>query len=276
MGLKESSKYSDEEVERDLYVIGVIYQIGDLVENKEDGTSGEIVRRGTNYVQYTDGENFYKAFLHSIQEKIRRVKQDPDIKDSPGTEPAKYYAKDAKGKDMSKSTKQARDRHFTKGAEMDDDNPDAYKPAPGDKGAKTKPSKHTLKYKKMFGEEELKYPKVKETKKGRQYIDGDYKTFESPDPPKPDSSEMMKEMRAVKRKTDNRDLKTERSVINHDDDVAYAIKEYMDKNNLENIIKDFNSKKTDILVCTTIIESGIDMPNAVSYTHLTLPTKRIV
>ena len=85
--------------------------------------------------------------------KLRRVKQDPDIKDSPGTEPAKYYAKDAAGKKMAKSTKQARDRHFTKGAKMDDDNPDAYKPAPGDKGAKTKPSKHTLKYKKMFGEE---------------------------------------------------------------------------------------------------------------------------
>ena len=84
--------------------------------------------------------------------KLRRVKQDPDIKDSPGTEPAKYYAKDAAGKKMAKSTKQARDRHFTKGAKMDDDNPDAYKPAPGDKGAKTKPSKHTLKYRKMFGE----------------------------------------------------------------------------------------------------------------------------
>ena len=85
--------------------------------------------------------------------KLRRVKQDPDIKDSPGTEPAKYYAKDAAGKKMAKSTKQARDRHITKGAKMDDDNPDAYKPAPGDKGAKTKPSKHTLKYRKMFGEE---------------------------------------------------------------------------------------------------------------------------
>ena len=85
--------------------------------------------------------------------KLRRVKQDPDIKDSPGTEPAKYYAKDAAGKKMAKSTKQARDRHFTKGAKMDDDNPDAYKPAPGDKGAKTKPSKYTLKYRIMFGEE---------------------------------------------------------------------------------------------------------------------------
>ena len=35
---------------------------------------------------------------------------------------------------------------------MDDDNPAAYKPAPGDKTAKTKPSKHTLKYKRMFGD----------------------------------------------------------------------------------------------------------------------------
>jgi hypothetical protein len=37
---------------------------------------------------------------------------------------------------------------------MDDDNPAAYKPAPGDKTAKTKPSKHTIKYRQMFGEKE--------------------------------------------------------------------------------------------------------------------------
>ena len=35
----------------------------------------------------------------------------------------------------------------------------------------------------------------------------------------------------------------------------------MDKNNLEKIITDFSSNKADVLVCTTIIESGIDMPN---------------
>jgi len=35
----------------------------------------------------------------------------------------------------------------------------------------------------------------------------------------------------------------------------------MDKNNLEKIITDFSSNKSDVLVCTTIIESGIDMPN---------------
>ena len=93
------------------------------------------------------------ADLNAQKKKQRRVKQDPDIKDSPGTEPAKYYAKDASGKGMAKSTKQARDRHFTKGAEKSDDDPSAYKPAPGDKGAKTKLSKHTQKYRKMYGED---------------------------------------------------------------------------------------------------------------------------
>ena len=92
------------------------------------------------------------ADLNAQKKKQRRVKQDPDIKDSPGTEPAKYYAKDASGKGMAKSTKQARDRHFPKGAEKSDDDPSAYKPAPGDKGAKTKLSKHTQKYRKMYGE----------------------------------------------------------------------------------------------------------------------------
>ena len=150
MGIKEDFNLTTEDLNRDLYIRGEIWNVGDVVKTKL-GEEGTILRKGTNYVVF---ENLKKVWLHDLEE-IRKVKQDPDIKDSPGTEPAKYYAKDAKGKDMSKSTKQARDRHFTKGAEMDDDNPAAYKPAPGDKGAKTKPSKHTLKYKKMFGERPL-------------------------------------------------------------------------------------------------------------------------
>ena len=70
-----------------------------------------------------------------------KVRQDPDIKDREGTQPAKYYAGD-----MSKATKQARARHFEKKKSG---------PAPGDKSAKTKPSKYTLKYKQMFGEDSL-------------------------------------------------------------------------------------------------------------------------
>ena len=37
---------------------------------------------------------------------------------------------------------------------MRDDDPKAYKPAPGDKEAKTKPSKYTKRFKQMFGEKQ--------------------------------------------------------------------------------------------------------------------------
>ena len=85
----------------------------------------------------------YEVFESTLNE----ARQDSDIKDRPGTQPAKYH------KGLSKSTKSSRDRHFKKGAKMDDDNPSAYKPAPGDATAKTKPSKHTKKFKQMYGED---------------------------------------------------------------------------------------------------------------------------
>jgi len=76
----------------------------------------------------------------------KKTQQDKDIKDKEGTQPKKYYS------GLSKSTKEKRDAHFKKGAKMDDDNPDAYKKAPGDSKAKTKESKYTKKYKEKFGE----------------------------------------------------------------------------------------------------------------------------
>ena len=82
------------------------------------------------------------------------VKQDKDIKDKEGTQPAKYYAGD-----MSKSTKEKRAAHFSKKKSG---------PAPGDASAKTKPSKHTKKYKQMFGEE-IEGLKNKAKKSGMPY-----------------------------------------------------------------------------------------------------------
>ena len=76
--------------------------------------------------------------------------EDPDIKDRKGTQPAKYHS------GLSKSTKAKRDAHFKKGQKMDDNNPAAYKPAPGDPSAKTKESKYTKKFKDMYGEEKMK------------------------------------------------------------------------------------------------------------------------
>ena len=84
--------------------------------------------------------------LEDLREKLRRTQQDKDVEDKKGTQPKKYYAKDADGDEMSKSTKDKRAAHFKKGGSTE--------PAPGDKGAETKPSQHTKKYKKMFGEGE--------------------------------------------------------------------------------------------------------------------------
>jgi len=90
--------------------------------------------------------------LTQLREKIRRVAQDQDVDDKKGTQPKKYYS------GVDKKKKSARDAHFKKGAKMDDDNPNAYKYAPGDldkdgEPKKTKVSKHTKKYQQMFGEE---------------------------------------------------------------------------------------------------------------------------
>ena len=67
----------------------------------------------------------------------RKEEQDPHVDDEPGSQPKKYY------KGLSKKDKEARAKHFKKGGKG---------PAPGDKDAKTKPSKHTVKFNKMFGE----------------------------------------------------------------------------------------------------------------------------
>jgi hypothetical protein len=74
------------------------------------------------------------------------VAQDKQIKDMPGTQPKKYYS------GLDKKEKESRARQFARQSKMSDDDPRAYKPAPGDEDAKTKPSKHTKKFSQMFGE----------------------------------------------------------------------------------------------------------------------------
>ena len=83
--------------------------------------------------EYQEESFSFKNFVNEMNE----VKQDPDIKDMPGTQPAKYHS------GVKPSVKDDRERHFK-----------AKKagPAPGDKGAVTKPSVHTKKYKQMYGE----------------------------------------------------------------------------------------------------------------------------
>jgi len=68
-------------------------------------------------------------------------------KDKESGLPKKYVA------GLSASTAKARAAHFDKMDKKSDSDPSAYEPAPGDANAKTKLSKHTLKYRAMFGEE---------------------------------------------------------------------------------------------------------------------------
>ena len=163
MGLKEMVNFrkhidlGTQSELREKYISGEIFNSGDLVVCIRTGTKFYISERKSSYV--TDEHNT-KYWIKDLIE----VRQDPDVKDKKGTQPAKYFAKGAKGKEMSKSTKSKRDAHFKKGAAKSDDDPSAYKPAPGDAGAKTKPSKHTKKFKQMFGEK-VKYMNMAQLKK---------------------------------------------------------------------------------------------------------------
>ena len=103
-----------------------------------------------------------------LKYESRKTQQDPDVKDKDGTQPKKYYAKDADGDEMSKATKEKRAAFFKKQANKPDDEKSSYKQAPGDANAKTKPSKYTKKYQQMFGEE-IEGLKTKSEKSGISY-----------------------------------------------------------------------------------------------------------
>jgi len=182
MGLKkESVKHIDlpkVSNQREAYVKGALYNIGDNVKLKESQSEGTITKLGTNFLVVEFGDWKKRVWIDEVElleeggagdlgtkkvlDRYRKdtpyaEAQDPDIKDKKGTQPKAYYAKDAKGKEMSKATKSKRDAHFKKYGKMDDDNPNAYKKAPGDASAKTKPSKHTKKFQQMFGEKTLSF-----------------------------------------------------------------------------------------------------------------------
>ncbi len=90
-------------------------------------------------------ENFDAIFESVILER-----QDSDIKDREGSQPAKYHS------GLAKSTKTKRDSQFQKGAEKDSGDPSAYPDKHvGDSDAKTSTSKHTKKYRQMFGEKQV-------------------------------------------------------------------------------------------------------------------------
>tara|TARA_R100000697_G_scaffold88012_1_gene99897 strand:+ start:1130 stop:3478 length:2349 start_codon:yes stop_codon:yes gene_type:complete len=162
MGVREQN-WTDEEIMRDAYIRGEVWNVGDVVKTKL-GEEGTIIRKGTNYVVF---EDMQRVWLHDLVEepkKITKTKQAKgEVGDMKGTQPAKYYSKDTEGDEMSLATKKARARHFAKG--------DSRKPAPGDKGAKTRPSQYTKKFKQMYGEQDKeKKPAQSDVMKDREQL----------------------------------------------------------------------------------------------------------
>ena len=151
MGLKEQNEFKKHvqldpisEI-RENYVQGNLFAPGDTVIIKETGELVKVKYLGSNYVIVESHGTQYRKWIDSI-EKIEE-REDPEIGGRKGSQPAQYHA------GLSKKTKLARDRQFKRQTKMDDDNPAAYKPAPGDAKSKTKPSKHTKRFKQMFGDD---------------------------------------------------------------------------------------------------------------------------
>ena len=133
MGLKEMVNFRKHiqlpelSEKREKYIAGDIFNEGDKAYTT-DNVVIIIKERKSNYIIDTENK---KHFIASLSEKKLN----------------KAY-----GKGLSKSTKDKRQAQFNKQAKMDDDDPRAYKPAPGDARGKTKLSKHTIAYRKKFGE----------------------------------------------------------------------------------------------------------------------------
>jgi hypothetical protein len=132
MGLKEKKNFREHielpqlSEKRERYIAGEIFNEGDKAYTS-DNVVITIKERKSNFVIDDSGN---KHFIHALSEKLNKT-----------------Y-----GKGLSKSTKSKRQAQFNKQAKMDDDDPNAYKPAPGDARSKTKLSKHTIAYRKRFGE----------------------------------------------------------------------------------------------------------------------------
>jgi hypothetical protein len=171
MGLKKESVRRHIELPtvsetREEYVEGNIFNEGEPVRIKETKEQGIILHKGSNYLLVSLKEGRKRVWLESVESMAGELGTDKLTKSYLDATPFAKIVKDEKEKmtvkdkikksdyykGLAKSTNKKRHAQFAKQSKMDDDNPAAYKPAPGDKDAKTKPSKHTKKYKQMYGE----------------------------------------------------------------------------------------------------------------------------
>lgn len=175
---------------RESYIGGKLFNVGDEVVMKDTGEIGKVKRLGSNYVIIEGSGNQYRKWLDGIERveekapeyetanfsqsvdestdeddmtdlneslwdniRKRRAAGKPKLKPGDKNYPKTLDVGEDYYKGLSKSTAAKRKAHFKKYGDKPDDQKSAYKPAPGDARAKTKPSKHTLKFRKMYGED---------------------------------------------------------------------------------------------------------------------------
>ncbi len=143
---------------RDKYISEHLYDVGDIVDDVETNVTGVIIRRGTNYVTLEDEDmKLHKCWLYNIMEtpvypvkleersmKLKEKRKNQYDKET--DQPKKYVA------GLSDKDKKAHDKHLDKQGKKSDSDKSAYVQSPADKKAKTKTSKHTKRFKQMYGE----------------------------------------------------------------------------------------------------------------------------
>lgn len=107
-------------------------------------------------------KSFKELHEETLEEKeFPKLKQRKDI--SSKTESGKDKSTPEKNyRGLSKGTAQKRENHWKKQREKHHSDSSAYTPAPGDKNAKTKPSKYTKAYHKKYGDPSKEKKKVNE------------------------------------------------------------------------------------------------------------------
>ena len=101
----------DEEGLRDAYLVDHIYEVGNLVENMNTGLTGEVIRRGTNYVIcVTEDGVMFKSWLKDLVENPHEIGTDEyreyvqsltpgqEVRSYTGVKIASIYDKFRKGK----------------------------------------------------------------------------------------------------------------------------------------------------------------------------------
>ena len=158
LGLKETKEFKNMiqfdsvSPKREAYVEGQLFSEGDEVIIKETNEVGTITVCGTNYVIVEANGNKTRQWLDAV-EKVLDYGTDASVADIKKKFAPKEANNPAYNKGLAKSTKDKRKAQFKRQAKMPDGDPKSYKPAPGDASAKTKPSKHTKKFKQMFGDD---------------------------------------------------------------------------------------------------------------------------